>query len=59
MGDNRAIDLGRVETFLRGKYADLPNLRLLGQAHYSASSFALIVVFGVDDDAARRRAIHA
>ena len=29
------------------------------QAHYSASGFAFIVVFGVDDDAARRRAIRA
>ena len=59
MSDPRARDLGQVETYLRRKNIDLPYLRLVGQAHYSASGFAFIVVFGIDDDTSRRRAIRA
>ena len=59
MGDNRARDLGHVESFLRRKNADLPNLRLIGQAHYASRGFAFIVVLGVDDDTSRRRAIRS
>lgn len=59
MSDPRSRDLGQVETHLRRKNTDLPYLRLIGQAHYSAAGFAFILVIGVDGDTARRRAIRA
>jgi hypothetical protein len=59
MSDPRTCDLGQVETLLRRKHSDLPHLRLVGQSHYVSGGFAFIVVFGVDEDTSRRRAIRA
>jgi hypothetical protein len=59
MDDFRPDHLGWVETWLRSRNEDLPNLRLYGQAHYTSSGFAFIVVFGVDHDRDRRRSIRS
>jgi hypothetical protein len=59
MEDFRPDHLGWVETWLRSRNGDLPNLRLYGQAHYSSPGFAFIDVFGVDHDRDRRRSIRS
>jgi hypothetical protein len=59
MRNIRARDLGLVQTYLRSKNLDLPDLWLIGQAHYSNSGFAFIAVFGIEDDTTRRRSIRS
>jgi hypothetical protein len=59
MSDPRSRNLGQVETYLRRKNINLPNLRLIGQSHYGSPGFAFIIVLGVDNDPCRRRAIRA
>lgn len=57
--DLRADHLAWVETHVRAKHHDLEFLRLSSQSHYSSAGFAFIVIYGVDKDTPRRRAIRA
>lgn len=58
-GDPRPELLGLVETKLRADNPDLTNLWISAQSHYSSDGLAFIEVFGVDDDAPRRRAVRS
>jgi hypothetical protein len=46
--------LGRVERDLRAANPNL-DFYLVGQAHYGQAGFAFIEVYGIDDQATRRR----
>lgn len=59
MPDTRSQSLGLVEVYLRSQNPDIPNLRLIAQAHYGSPGYAFIVVFGVEDNTPRRRAIRS
>jgi hypothetical protein len=60
MTDTRIEHLGWIETFLRHKHPDLLQLRLSAQSHYGPpDAVAYILVYGIDEDPNRRRAIRA
>ena len=51
---DRPLALGRVEYDLRAANPGL-EFYLVGQAHYGEQGFAFIEVYGIDDQATRRR----
>ena len=58
--DNRYEHLGWVEAALQAAHPDFPRLRIWGQSHYGPRDrIAFILVYGVDDNRARRRRIRA
>lgn len=50
----RPLALGRLERDLGAENPDL-DFYLIGQAHYGQAGFAFIEVYGIDDQATRRR----
>lgn len=59
MIDLRSYHLGLAGVCLREKNDDLPLLEIPGESRYGSSGFSLIVVHGVYDNTARRRALRA
>lgn len=56
----REEHLGWVEAALRAANPDLPRLALSAQSHYGPpDAMAFVLVYGVDEDRDRRRAIRA
>ncbi|WP_132599116.1 hypothetical protein [Rhodovulum adriaticum] len=56
--DTRVEDLSLVQVEMQARHPDL-DLGFCAQCHYGPPNFAFLVVYGVDHDTARRRAIRA
>ncbi|WP_139307540.1 hypothetical protein [Rhodovulum sp. ES.010] len=56
--DTRVEDLSLVQVEMQARHPDL-DLGFCAQCHYGPPNFAFLVVYGVDHDTPRRRAIRA